>query len=502
MNCLPQLRQELLAAGWRLREDRAAAGVLAPLEGGVTGAATGVAAPLEGAVAAARAQPRRRAWFSGRTIAVNLAVALVTALAGLGAAGVFREGTPLGPETPASAGSAEGVAVKGTMMLLGLRTADPGGGLPWGVRVVRTTRGLTCLAIGRVDYGTVGVLGRDGAFHDDGRFHPLAPDFFESLGCDATDADGRGFVNVALRNVPASALWGESRGVGGCLPPVTRRLRGLLRPRTLRQTAQQLPGCTASDMREVYAGLLGPQARSITYATPGGGTRTVPVLAPYGAYLLVFREGAVPGNQHASGSTGGPGLSAGEILSVSYAGGQRCDVPRDSMFESCPPVGFTAPRGRTPTAATLATAVHVQVIAATRYCSDESTIVACERDVPQGYHPLAAGGEHKQPPSVLARVTFRSRVAISSSASFYETELRYAKHHGCEDQGGDAPTDHDVRAGALVAVALLVPTSCAGSVEGWVEYVPAVGATTATPVIGLPGQGSPIVIGRFRFHAP
>jgi hypothetical protein len=39
-----------------------------------------------------------------------------------------------------------------------------------------TTRGEICVQIGRLDDGQLGQLGIDGAFHDDGRFHPLAPD--------------------------------------------------------------------------------------------------------------------------------------------------------------------------------------------------------------------------------------------------------------------------------------------------------------------------------------
>jgi hypothetical protein len=60
--------------------------------------------------------------------------------------------------------------------LLDLRVPDPAGGPPWGMRTVRTTRGLGCVQVGRVVDDKLGVLGRNGAFGDDGRFHELPAD--------------------------------------------------------------------------------------------------------------------------------------------------------------------------------------------------------------------------------------------------------------------------------------------------------------------------------------
>ncbi|HYB24415.1 MAG TPA: hypothetical protein VED41_11500, partial [Solirubrobacteraceae bacterium] len=399
--------------------------------------------------------------------------------------------------TPASAGTAEGVALAGTVKLLALRAPDPAGGLPWGLRIVRTSRGLTCADVGRVDYGTVGVLGQDGTFGDDGKFHPLSPDFYDFLGCDATDAAGHAFVNVDLQQLPASGLWGgATRAAGGCQPAQLTSHHALAP--ALRSRAPTRSVCPAGDMREAYFGLLGPQARSITYVVPGGGTRTARLLAPYGAYLLVFREDAVPGNRTGTGSMGGPGVESGEILAITYADGHTCRVPVESLFEACPPVGFVAPRNPLPTARELATRIGVRLLPARRYCSDERSTVPCEGAVPRGYRSIPAGAA----PSLLVRITFRAHAAVASSASFYETELRYAKSPGCDDQGANAPTDYDVRAGQIVVVDLLVPYSCPGPAQGWVEYVPASGATTSTPVIGLPGQGHPITAGRLRFHIP
>jgi len=441
-----------------------------------------IARPRHAAVGSRRSRVHRR--VSARAVGVSVAVALLMTAVALAAAGVFSEGTALGPETPASAGQREGVALPGTIKLLPLSAPDPGGGLPWGLRVARTTRGLTCVSVGRVDYGTVGVLGQDGAFANDGRFHPLSPNYFESLGCAVTNANGRGFVNVALRELPASGLWGETAADGGCSPSPSQETRQTM--------------CPAGDVREAFFGLLGPDARSITYHLPGGGTRTTPLLAPYGAYLLVFREGSVPSNPDGSGgSTGGPGLSAGEIVAVTYADGTTCRVPAESLVESCAPVGFVAPHAALPAAGEHSTTVQVRVREANRYCSNEHATVPCEGAPPPGYRPLHVPGEPKQ---TLAEVSFRAPVPITSSRGFYETELRYRQ---CNNgQGAGAPTDYDIRAGQRVTVDLLIPRECSRVVTGWVEYVPADGAATSTPVIGLPGQGKPVTIARFGFRAP
>ncbi len=170
-----------------------------------------------------------------RTAVVNVALLVASVAIGLTATGVFKRGETLGSVTPSQPNAREGTAIPGSSQLLSIRTPDPAGGLPWGLRVTRTTRGLTCVSAGRVDYGTIGVLGIDGAFGNDDRFHPLSPNYFVNLGCDVTDATGHGFVNVGLRNVPASGLFGEHpESVGGCEPeptasPAARRLLEHLR---------------------------------------------------------------------------------------------------------------------------------------------------------------------------------------------------------------------------------------------------------------------------------
>jgi hypothetical protein len=464
MNCLPDLREELMSAAWRLKD------------------AAPDPVPIRASHSSGRSRPRWRA--SGRTLVVGLLMAVLMAAVALAATGVFSEGTALTPGAPVSAGAGEGVALPGTVRLL-LSTADPGGGLPWGLRVERTTRGLTCVSIGRRDYGTIGVIGQDGAFSNDGRFHPVSRDYFTSLGCAVTDAHGHGFVNVALRELPASGLWGEARGDGGCSPAPSQPLR---------ETT-----CPATDDRVAFFGLLGPDARSITYHLPDGGTRTTRLLAPYGAYLLVFREGSVPGNPSASGSSGGPGLTPGELVAVTYAGGRTCHIPRASLFESCPPVGFVPRHAKLPPASELMSSAHVRLRSAQRYCTKERLIVACDGAPPSGFAPRSAIGE---PAQTLLHVSFRAPLAISSSRGFYELELRFERTPHCHSQGAGTATEYDIRRHQLVTFDLLIPRSCSGPVTGLVEYVPASGAATSTPVIGLAGQSTPIPVAKFGFRAP
>jgi len=79
--------------------------------------------------------------------------------------------------------------------LLRLRVPDPQGGPPWGLRIVRTTRGDTCIQLGRIEFGKLGSLGIDGSWNDDQLFHPF-PNTSIGDNCGTTDAVGDGFVNV------------------------------------------------------------------------------------------------------------------------------------------------------------------------------------------------------------------------------------------------------------------------------------------------------------------
>src|SRR4051794_38495930 len=121
-----------------------------------------------------------------------LAVLLLAAVA-LAATGVLT-GEPVRnpPGVRFTPKAGVGTPLLRTARLVDVRVADPGGGPPWAMRTVRTTRGLGCVQLGRLAGGRLGVLGQDGAFADDGRFHELPTAVLAEAEC--RPADGAGHV--------------------------------------------------------------------------------------------------------------------------------------------------------------------------------------------------------------------------------------------------------------------------------------------------------------------
>jgi hypothetical protein len=239
-----------------------------------------------------RQATRMRAWLSNRLNAVAIAAVLVLTGGAIAvAASGILNGSPV-PEvggTP-TANSGTGVAVAGGAQVLALRAADPEGGLPWGMQVVRTTRRETCIQIGRVSDGQVGQLGIDGAFHNDGRFHPLGagvlPDAggYASITCTLPGEVTLGYGRAQERN----AEWGVER-----------------------------KAAAPYQLRTLSWGLLGPHAVSVTYRTADG-QKTAPVTAPDGAFMVVEPVQGNPGHAEIPGFYGGAivGDRVGQILGI------------------------------------------------------------------------------------------------------------------------------------------------------------------------------------------
>jgi hypothetical protein len=249
---------------------------------------------------------------------VVLGSLLATATIALAATGLLT-GSPVQPARPLNPAAGEGIPLPGESRLLSLRVADPDGGLPWGMRIVHTTRGLVCLQIGRVDDGQLGELGIDGAFHDDGRFHPLSANV---LPPDAVSGSG-----------PNSSceLAGQS---------FTRSLDGLDR------NAAPTSGETTAggrDQRAISYGLLGAHALRINY-TAGHSNRSAPVMPGTGAYLLVQRITQPQRGETTSGSLGLDRRNAqrpdpvGALTAITYRfGAQTCSDSLDPMLtDPCP----------------------------------------------------------------------------------------------------------------------------------------------------------------------
>lgn len=229
-------------------------------------------------------------------LAMLVLAALLLAAAALAATQLIGFGAPVkasrarGQERPSpTAGIGIPVAGAGgspaSVQALAISVPDPGGGLPWGMRLVRTTRGLLCPQVGRLLDGRLGVLGEDGEFDDDGLFHELPPSVLEPGTC---TAPGEWSILSEI-GVPAAGTLRDYPAP--CLAPWERRTR-----------ASSPPSCPAGDERLVAFGVLGPHAVSVSYMDAGR-LRTVATAGRLGAYLIVMR---VPAKlQHNAPSLGG-----------------------------------------------------------------------------------------------------------------------------------------------------------------------------------------------------
>lgn len=201
-----------------------------------------------------------------RALALATGIALVLAAVALAASGVLVAGSPV-PGTPHLAPNVGlGVPAAGRSRLIAVRAPDPAGGLPWSMRIVHTTRRLVCLQIGRLYHGQIGILGEQGAFHDDKRFHPLP--------ANAISPGPRQFTSICHPDVQTASF--ESSGV-----PQSAELPKLGNPYPPMQE------------RRLYFGLLGPNAVSVIYRR-GDREITAPVEPGTGAYLIVLPSASRP----------------------------------------------------------------------------------------------------------------------------------------------------------------------------------------------------------------
>lgn len=204
---------------------------------------------------------RTRTWRPRRLNAPLIAAIVVLAGGAIAAAatGVLT-GSPVsnsaGPPVPHAG---YGVPVAGGSDLLALRVADPEGGLPWGMRIIHTTRGLVCVQVGRIYRGQLGQLGVDGVFHDDGRFHRLGPNVLYGT--------PQAMIQCVLPS--QSFSYGDASADRSGDPVPSEGLRPPTR-----------------ELRSISFGLLGPDAASVTHKTRSG-LRTEPVSPGTGAYLIV-----------------------------------------------------------------------------------------------------------------------------------------------------------------------------------------------------------------------
>ncbi|HEU4973975.1 MAG TPA: hypothetical protein VFT50_02710 [Baekduia sp.] len=224
----------------------------------------------------------------------GLASLLIAGGAVAGVTGLLDNGDPV-PSAPSEQSPV--VPTTQRLVLASVRAADPDGGPPWGIGTYdATARGVitagkesvTCVVVGRVQNGRLGVVGRDDVFDDDGRFHPLSPTAEGSGMCTGRAADGAFVAMSSGPPIPASGFTGAPGGaVGGCRERVN--LDGpTVSPQT-RRKLRHVPQCSRRGLRDVVAGFAGPLARTATLTAPGYRKSLELRSADNGAYLFVLR---------------------------------------------------------------------------------------------------------------------------------------------------------------------------------------------------------------------
>lgn len=439
----------------------------------------------------ARRRPLRRTLPAGSLpIALTVAVAVAVAVLALV---LVRHGTDSNsiPATPPPAVGTAQIAAT---------AADPSGGRAWGLRTVQTQRLEACLQIGRLQAGKIGAVGQDGAFENDGHFHPIP--LHENFPCGQTDARGYLFLNVFEREIPASAALGAAAGcyVGQPAPGIPRQ-------------PHRLGGCSVRDLRNVAYGVLGPDAVSITYNI--NHHLVTERTGPDGAYLVVL-----PATQQSctslakggksceegSGEVTTPNLQSGVITAVTYRDGHVCRLSTPTATSvgagSCPNVGYTHyPPFHPPhvAASQVAAPLTVHHYVANRFCyrSEKHVLIPpeipCDHGVPRGY---TIGNTNR---SLLIDISFTAPLAATNQHSVYEWSLGLARSPSCAVGGGmSATTMSPIRAGQHV-VLQNYESPCPGTYNGLVTYQP-----NGWPGHDTLGWQAPIrdhstVVGRFTF---
>jgi hypothetical protein len=355
-----------------------------------------------------------------RVALVALVLVFATTAIALAATGVILTGSPVRPVSRPIPTVGEGIPVLGGTRLLPLRAADPAGGLPWGMRVVHTTRGLICVQVGRIADGQLGQLGVDGAFGNDGRFHALSA---EALPDVLNNFEAFSFENCAA---PGETHAGDIVGL---------QLNAAGNPR---------PGVgLAADRREISFGLLGAHAVSITYRS-GSETRTQPVLPGLGAYLIVQRYTSGRPLGSVSETVGSdephpyssPASPNGALTAITYRYGSKLctDTGSGPILRSCglsespPPRRAPLPSVRVPLH------VHLQI-----------------------HHRVITGAE----------VSFPAPYPVTSARQGYFLSART-----CRNGLAGASSDADVTRGGTVKISLgyLLSAACARSITVTVDY--------------------------------
>jgi hypothetical protein len=217
------------------------------------------------------AVPRRRRWRTRSLVLAVLALAAGAGAASWAATTLLSSGSPVPFARGAPiAGRAQGAPIPGTVKLLADAVPDPAGGPPWGLRYWETDRKYACVQVGRVYAGKLGQITGGKVFHE----LRLGVTLGALGGCYAMDGSGHGFIAI------------HTEAQRGAQPPPCPT--GFRIGTELAGAHGSVIRCTAPN-RTVDFGLLGPNARSVTYRS-GGSDRTATPLGDVGAYLVVQKR--------------------------------------------------------------------------------------------------------------------------------------------------------------------------------------------------------------------
>lgn len=418
-----------------------------------------------------RRRPRRR-------VVLSLAIAAVALMGAGGGALLFGTGKTLPPAYELSPASTVGLGrpLAPSLALLRLRVADPTGGPPWGMRVIRTTRGLACIQAGRVVAGRLGGIGIGYAFKGDGRFHPFAPaDAVSEDACATVAANGLAFQPGAPAIVTADGL----PLAGENLWPYER-------------VHCDLPGqedwgvrCPQADLREIAVGMLGPDAASIRVRAPGR-EFTVKPYGPDGAYLIVL-----PAPPHSNSSSGldayrhhhfirAQGLAT---LAVTYKDGSSCQIPAENQRQTCTPKGLLISNPM-PSPEKLTATLHVSYRPLMPYSPPLSVTARGSGTFPSSPHPSEKSG-----PGLV--VSFTAPVAAPNISSGYDVELQPQAVAGCTTPALilSQPTQQTIAAGQRVQIGVSLRSGCRTAYQGRVFFVGSSGSYSEARTSQRTGEG-------------
>ena len=427
----------------------------------------------------------RRGWHRAPLISLAVLFGLAGAVA-LAATGLLS-GSPVKPEVPLNAAAGNGLPVAGTSAHLAQLAADPGGGLPWGMRIEHTTRDQLCLQVGRVEGGQLGELGLDSAFGNDRRFHALPatvlpPGYGGSADQVECAPDGQTVIFEDLNADRSGVRLLPSEFSG---PP----------PKHPGEAPRGVP--PLGELRALAYGALGPHAVSVTYRTPTG-LRTIPVTRPDGGFLIVQAAGIIRSNDTIGGSTSGtaqpgsvdvgltnrPGLPSIIAAATFRFAGRSCSQGVGApVIRSCPMRKITVSRRP-----------HIRRL-------DEPVRLTLLR---QSHAACDAG--YLKSPCYKGRVEFSAPYAVTSAGSEYDIEgIARCKIGGRVETSWSL--ERDVKAREMVntdSLGRFVYTpSCARNEKFQVSYQRRPGPLTAGPpekvIVGtvslgqarLPGGGKP-----------